>query len=128
MRACSAAWAAASDARERLARFNGERARDGLAPLDFGLGLHVGDVMYGNIGVPERLQFTVVGPAANEVSRLEGLTKTLGHPIVASEEFVRNLPVAWQSLGHRELRGVGVAREVFVPPEEAPEPATSKAS
>ena len=46
-------------------------------PLGFGLGLHVGDVMYGNIGVPERLDLSVIGPAANEVARNEDLTKAL---------------------------------------------------
>jgi adenylate cyclase len=121
--ACTAAWAAARDARERLGKLNDGRAERGLAPLDFGLGLHVGDVMYGNIGIPERLEFTVVGPAANEVARLQGLTKPLGRPIVASREFVRSLPLAWESLGRHELRGVGVPREVFAPPQEVIEPA-----
>ncbi len=120
--ACDAAWTAARDARERLGKLNDARATKSLAPLDFGLGLHVGEVMYGNIGVPERLQFTVVGPAANEVARLEGLTKPLGQPIVASREFVGSLPVAWESLGRHELRGVGEPREVFAPPQESVEP------
>ena len=81
--------------------------------IDFGLALHVGDVLYGNIGVAQRLEFSVVGAAANEAARLEGLTKELQHQVLLSEEFVERLPGPYQSLGRHELRGVGAAVEVF---------------
>ena len=115
--ACAAAMAAARRARHDLERFNAERAGAGREPLALGIGLHVGDVKYGNIGVPERLQFDVIGPAVNEVVRLEGLAKTLGRQILASGAFARSLPLAWEELGRYELRGLGEPREVFALPE-----------
>ena len=114
--ACEAALAAGRDAEARLAAFNRERAGSGVDIISFGLGLHVGDVVYGNIGVPDRLQFTVVGAAANEVARLEDLTKPLDRRILATAEFADNLPIAWESLGVHELKGVGQRREVFAAP------------
>lgn len=62
------------------------------------------------------MQFTVVGAAANEVSRLEDLTKPLDRRILATAEFADNLPIAWESLGVHELKGVGQRREVFAAP------------
>ena len=115
--ACAAAMAAARRARYDLERFNTERAGAGREPLALGIGLHVGDVKYGNIGVPERLQFDVIGRAVNEVVRLEGLAKTLGRQILASGAFARSLPLAWEELGRYELRGLGEPREVFALPE-----------
>jgi adenylate cyclase len=94
---------------------NATRRTDGLEPLDFGLGLHVGDVMYGNIGVPERLEFSVIGPAANEVARLESLTKTLKRRVLVSGEFANNLDGEFDSLGEHALRGVGQALKVLAP-------------
>jgi len=114
--ACAAALEAARDAQRRLAGLNDARAAKGQGPLAFGLGLHLGELMFGNIGVPERLQFTVVGPAANEVARLEALTKDLGRPVLASAEFAEHVPLAWDSLGRHALRGVDGPREVLAPP------------
>jgi adenylate cyclase len=111
--ACEAAMAAARDAERRLQELNGEREAQGLESLDYGLGLHVGDVMFGNIGVPERLEFSVIGPAANEVARLEGLTKSLGRRTLVSAEFARHLPNELESLGKHALRGVGAPVEVL---------------
>jgi adenylate cyclase len=115
--ACAAAIAAVRRARHELERFNAERADAGLDLLTLGIGLHAGDVKYGNIGVPERLQFDVIGPAVNEVVRLEGLAKTLGRQVLASGAFARCLPLGWESLGRYELRGLGEPREVFALPE-----------
>src|SRR5512133_1621096 len=61
----------------------------GEPSLEFDLALHCGDVMYGNIGVAERLQFTVIGAAANEAARLAGLCKTLSQPVLMSSDFPR---------------------------------------
>jgi adenylate cyclase len=109
--ACEAALAAAKDAERRLAEVNAKRTE----PLDFGVGLHVGDLTFGNIGVPQRLQFTVVGPAANEVARVQSLTKTLGRRILASLDFAGRVDTGWDSLGAHRLQGIAEAREVFAP-------------
>jgi adenylate cyclase len=116
--ACAAAMAAARRAARDMGRFNEERAGAGFDPLAFGLGLHVGDVKYGNLGVPDRLQFDVIGPAVNEVVRLEGLAKTLARQVLVSGTFARCLPLRWEALGRHELRGLGAPREVFAPPRE----------
>lgn len=113
--ACESAMGAAAEAERRLLACNAARAASGRESLDYGLGLHVGDVMFGNIGVPERLEFSVIGPAANEVARLESLTKTLGRRILVSEAFVRHLPGDWRSLGRHALRGVNEPMEIFTP-------------
>lgn len=67
----------------------------------------------GNIGVPERLEFSVIGAAANEVARLENPTKTLGRRTLVSAEFASHLPQQLESLGNHALRGVGEPVEVF---------------
>ncbi|MBE9553996.1 MAG: adenylate/guanylate cyclase domain-containing protein [Proteobacteria bacterium] len=115
-RAARMALAAAQDAQTRLVRLNRSREGRGEDPIDFGLALHVGEVMFGNVGVPERIDFTVIGPAVNEVARLEGLTKTLGRRIVVSNAFSRLLPVDWEALGENTLRGVGSSHRVYAPP------------
>jgi adenylate cyclase len=111
--ACAAALAAARDARTRLEALNQTRQQRGEPTLEFGLALHVGDVMYGNIGVPERLQFTVIGAAANEASRLAGLCKTLGQSILISSAFPLCFPEEMISLGFHHLRGVEHPQEIF---------------
>ena len=111
--ACAAAVAAAKDAIGRVQTLNRMRGDRGEPPIGFGIGLHLGDVMYGNIGAPERLEFTVIGAAANEAARLEGLCKTLGRPLLLSGAVVGHLPGEWRSLGRHRLRGVGADHEVF---------------
>ena len=119
--ACRAALAAANDAEQRLAELNSTRAGHHLPPIEFGVGLHSGELMFGNIGLPERLQFTVVGPAANEVSRLQGLTKVLGRRVLASRDFADQVSGDWDLLGRHALPGLAEAREVFAPlPGKAP--------
>ena len=66
---------------------NERNSEAGRAPLNYGIGVHVGDVMYGNIGSRTRLDFTVIGPAVNMASRLETLTKQLGRTVLLSEAF-----------------------------------------
>ena len=92
---------------------NKKRSARGEPALEFGIGLHFGVVMYGNIGVPERLEFTVVGTAANEAARIESLCKRLRVPIVVSAEVARHVPERLTSLGRHELRGVRTEAEVF---------------
>ena len=110
---CQSTLSAARDAERRLEALNAERAQSGLESIDFGLGLHVGEVIYGNIGVPERLEFSVIGSAANEVARLETLTKLLERRVLASAAFAGFAPEQWEPLGAQPLRGVGAPIEVF---------------
>ncbi|HUN53511.1 MAG TPA: adenylate/guanylate cyclase domain-containing protein, partial [Candidatus Sulfotelmatobacter sp.] len=86
-RSAAAALAAAGVAAARVATVNAERRRAGRPELRFGLALHLGEVTYGNIGAPDRLDFTVIGPAVNHASRLEKLAGSLGRPVVASASF-----------------------------------------
>lgn len=118
--ACAQALAAADDAVRRLDALNAERHGAGQAPIRFGLGLHRGEIMFGNIGVPERLQFTAVGPAVNEVERIQTLSKTLGLPVLVSEAFARALRRKWIGMGTHRLRGVARPITVFAPPASKP--------
>ncbi|MEN2980230.1 adenylate/guanylate cyclase domain-containing protein [Tistrella bauzanensis] len=113
--ACDAALAAARDAERRLEQWNRARRADGEVAMDFGIGLHLGRVMFGNIGTAERLQFTAIDRSINEAARLEGLTKSMGHRIIASGLFARRASAAWRSLGHVQLRGSAREQEVFTP-------------
>ena len=69
--------------------------------------------MYGNIGVPECLGFSVIGPADNEVARIEGQTKELDRKVLVSGEFAKNLKIDWVSLGRPQKKGVANPIEVF---------------
>jgi adenylate cyclase len=89
--ACMNALKAATSAFGRLDSLNSERAEANEDALDFGIGLHVGEVLFGNIGVPQRLEFSVIGPAMNEAARLEALTKELNANILTSGNFVKHL-------------------------------------
>ena len=73
----------------RLGAVNESRQAAGAEPLSFGLGLHLGDVLFGNIGLPERVSFSVIGTTVNEVARLEGLTKELERPVLATAAFAQ---------------------------------------
>jgi adenylate cyclase len=95
---------------------NEARAAGGLDPLRFGVGLHLGPVMFGNVGTLDRLDFTVIGPAVNRAARLESLTKELGVPVLASAEFNAVCQVPMKSLGRHPLRGVPEPVEVFTLP------------
>ena len=108
--ACGAALRAVGHARSRLAG-----ATAGGSPLAFIATLHVGQVVYGNIGSPDRLDFTVLGPAVNLVSRLEGLAKELDRPLLCSTAFARELEPPLASLGRFSLKGVAEPQEVFAP-------------
>ncbi len=114
--ACHAALAAAKDAQARMRALNQQRAQAGASPLRFGLALHMGDVTYGNIGVPQRLEFTVIGAPANEAARLEGLCKTLDRSVLVSSAFKGCFPGELVSLGSHRMRGVGAPVEVFTLP------------
>ncbi len=111
--ACAAALAAARDARSRVDALNQRRGTKGEPPLEFGLAIHVGDVMYGNLGIDQRMQFTVVGAAANEAARLAGMCKVMGRWILVSSAFPSCFPNEMISLGQHKLRGVETPQEIF---------------
>ena len=109
--ACARALDAASEALARMKKLNAARE----TPLRFGIGLHLGLVLYGNIGTPTRLEFTVIGAAANEAARIEGLCKTLKVDVAVSDSVARHLPGRLRSIGRHQLRGVGLPVEIFTP-------------
>jgi len=110
---CGRVLAAARDAMARLDAVHRDTDDPQLRTLAFGLGIHLGDLVYGNVGVPERVEFGVVGVTVNETARLQDLTKSLGADVIASEEVARHHPLAWHSLGRHNLRGVGEPHAVY---------------
>ncbi len=115
-KACVKAVAAARDAELRMAELNAARGEQGLEPLKFGIGLHIGEVTYGNIGTSNRLEFTVIGSAANEAARVESHCKEVGRSIVVSEQFADRYGDELVSLGRFELRGLAGQRELYTLP------------
>jgi len=104
--ACRTAHVAAVTAAQRMNEANRTRAGDGLTEIGYGIGLHIGSVMFGNVGLEDRLTFSVFGSAVNEASRLETLTKAYNAPIIASEEFRGRCEGAWEKIGNETLKGV----------------------
>ncbi|HWV97205.1 MAG TPA: adenylate/guanylate cyclase domain-containing protein [Xanthobacteraceae bacterium] len=90
---------------------------DGWRPLRTGIALHEGEVFFGNIGAPERLDFTVIGPAVNEASRVEALQKTLKRDILITTAVARLLDIPLDHLGEHALRGVAAPVAVYSPRE-----------
>lgn len=115
--ACAAALAAEAELRARLREMKQRRRADNQPVTDLYLGLHIGDVFYGNIGSQDRLDFTVVGPAVNEVSRIASMCRSVDRHVVMSSDFVSNAPFEARarmvSVGRYALRGVGRAQELF---------------
>jgi adenylate cyclase len=121
-RACRTALAAARQALTALDELNLRRREAGEATLEVGLALHTGTVMYGNIGAPDRLDFTVIGHAVNLTTRLERLCRQLGRRLVASERFASPCGIEMVPLGRFGLPGVNVAQAVFGLPDEVGRP------
>jgi adenylate cyclase len=113
--ACAELLHAVSEARRAMAALNEKNRETGAAPLNFGIGVHVGDVMYGNIGSRSRLDFTVIGPAVNMASRLETLTKQLGRSVLLSRAFAdfveRDFDL--EHVGEHPVRGFSDPIELF---------------
>jgi adenylate cyclase len=113
--ACAHLLHAVAEARQAMITLNEKNSETGRAPLNYGVGVHVGDVMYGNIGSRTRLDFTVIGPAVNMASRLETLTKQLGRTVLLSRafaDFVAN-DFDLERLGEYPIRGFSDPIEVF---------------
>ena len=112
---CQRALEAAAAAMAGLDRLNAARTEAGKPTAAVDLALHLGEVLYGNVGAVDRLDFTVIGPAVNEVSRIETLCEPLGRKVLVSAEFANALGATprLRSLGRYELRGVREAREIY---------------
>jgi adenylate cyclase len=117
--AADRAIAAAHTLVGRLAATDGERAGANYPPIRCGIALHLGPVMYGNIGSPERLDFTVIGPAVNLVSRLAQLCRPLDEQILVSAEIATAAGTAMRPLGRHAFKGIAGEHEAFAPAEPA---------
>jgi adenylate cyclase len=106
---------AARETQEAVAALSSHEAMAGEAPLKIVVALHVGHVIYGNIGAAERLDFTVIGPAVNLVSRMEAIAKAQNLPIVVSDDFAQSYGGPLVSLGRHQLRGLAQPHELFRP-------------
>jgi adenylate cyclase len=113
--ACGAALSAAIAAREGIVELNRRRVADGKPTTDMYLGLHVGEVFYGNVGSRERLDFTVIGPAVNEASRIAAMCRSVDQPVLMSSAFadVGDIKRRLISVGRYALRGVAHPQELF---------------
>jgi class 3 adenylate cyclase len=116
-RACDSALRAASAARAGMAHLNEERLAQGLPSLSFGAALHLGEMLWGNIGAANRLDFTAIGPAVNLASRLEGLCKPLDRTVLVSGALAATTDTPLIPLGMHRLRGIASPCEVFALPE-----------
>jgi adenylate cyclase len=108
---------AAREGLERLDQASRVRRGQGRVEIRSGIGLHLGEVIYGNVGAADRLDFTVIGPAVNLASRIEGLTKRLLRPLLTSSAFAEICPRPLVSLGFHPVRGLTQPEEVFGLPE-----------
>jgi adenylate cyclase len=113
--ACNAALGAAIGARKGVAELKKRRSAEGKPVTDMYLGLHVGKVFYGNVGSRERLDFTVLGPAVNEASRIAAMCRSVDQPVLMSATFanVGDIKRRLVSVGRYALRGVAHPQELF---------------
>jgi class 3 adenylate cyclase len=115
--ACEAALRAVAAARAGMAHLDAARQAQGLPPLPFGVALHLGEMLWGNIGAADRLDFTAIGPAVNLVSRLEGLCRPLGRSVLISGAVAAETTTPLVSLGEHTLRGIASPCAVFTLPD-----------
>ena len=108
---CRRTLSCARDVRSRIAGL--PRAAETDDPIRFGLALHVGEVMYGNIGGGNRLDFTCIGPAVNLAARLEKVASKLGETVVASADFAGHFPDEFRRLGEHAVAGFAAPQAVF---------------
>jgi adenylate cyclase len=116
--ACDAAVSAVVAARAGMAHLDQARAGQGLPPLPFGTALHLGEMLWGNIGTADRLDFTAIGPAVNLVSRLEGLCRPTGRKVLVSGAFAAETTAVLIPLGEHVLRGIAAPCAVFALPDD----------
>ena len=115
--ACANALRAEAAMRRNVQALNARRAMEAHPTTTVYLGLHIGEVFYGNIGSVDRLDFTVVGPAVNETSRIASMCRSVDRPLLISSAFAAALPAEKRgklvSVGRFALRGVGKAQDLF---------------
>ena len=115
--ACRRALRAEENLRVRMTELNERRLAAEQPVTTAYIGLHIGEVFYGNIGSFDRLDFTVVGPAVNETSRIASMCRSVDRPILVSSTFADALPAEERarlvSVGRFALRGVGKAQDLF---------------
>jgi adenylate cyclase len=111
----AAALSAGQESLRRIGLVNDNRFAVGQDLIRVGIGLHLGEVIYGNVGASDRLDFTAIGPAVNLVSRLESLTKRLERPLLLSEAFAEAVGGGLLSLGFHPVKGLSEPQEVFAP-------------
>jgi adenylate cyclase len=112
---CGRALDAAAEAMRNIDRFNADRTRTGKPIAVVDLALHVGEVLYGNVGAVDRLDFTVIGPAVNEVARIETLCEPLDRKVLVSAALAAAVADGnrLEPLGAHVLRGVREPAEIF---------------
>jgi len=115
--ACARALKAEREMRKRVSALNDKRGGEGRPTTSVYVGLHIGEVLFGNIGSTNRLDFTVVGPAVNETSRIASMCRPVDRPVLISSAFSEALPAYKRrdlvSVGRFALRGVGRAQDLF---------------
>src|SRR5262249_17406807 len=104
-------------ARAGMAHLDAARLAQGLAPLPFGAALHLGEMLWGNIGAADRLDFTAIGSAVNLVSRLEGLCRPLGKTVLVSGALAAETATPLIALRTHELRRIASPCAVYTLPE-----------
>jgi adenylate cyclase len=115
---CRRALGAVKEAERRLAALNAQRQAAGRPPFRQGVGLHVGTVLYGNVGVGSRLEFTVIGSAANEAARIADAAKGCERVLMVSEPFARHGGDFLVRIGEFELKGYEKPFTLYAPVDE----------
>src|SRR5882672_7077853 len=115
--ACDAALRAVASAKAGMAHLDASRQEQGLPPLSFGVALHLGEILWGNVGAADRLDFTAIGPAVNLVSRLEGLCRPLGRTVLISGTVAAETSATLMPLGTHALRGIASPCAVYTVPD-----------
>ncbi len=115
---CRAALAVARDASDNLAARNADLAAEGGPELRHALAFHIGEVLYGNIGGSNRLDFTAIGRGVNRTARLQTVASELGRELAASSAFAEHCGDALVPLGHFSMKGFEEPQEVFGLPED----------
>jgi len=113
--ATQSAMSAARAGLDRLARWNATCQAMRRPTVQAGIGLHLGEVIYGNVGAPDRLDFTAIGPAVNLTARLENMTKRMARPLLCSRDFAHAYRGPLVSLGFQPVRGFAEPEEIFAP-------------
>jgi adenylate cyclase len=123
--ACDSALRAVASAKAGMAHLDTRRREQGMPQLSFGVALHLGEMLWGNVGAADRLDFTAIGPAVNLVSRLEGLCRPLGRTVLISDAVAAETNAILVPLGTHALRGIASPCAVYTVPDDQgaiPEP------